>query len=364
MRPSKTLLAALLVLVVALPVCAKKDKKKEDPAATSASGATTSGENEVMAYIGDQPITRAEVDKEASKKLAAIRQQEYDARREALDKLLQDRIYAKEAASRDMTAEDLVRTEVDAKVTPPTDEEVNKFYEENKARMGGRALEQVGNDIKNYLQQQRSQQRRKDFYREIMQKQNVAILLDPPRLNVPVREKDPSRGPKDAPVTIVEFSDFQCPFCKRAHAMVEEVMKAYPEKVRLVFRDYPLAFHPQATPAAEAAHCAGEQGKYWDYANHLMTVEGTLQVDDLKKRATDLGLDAAAFQTCIDGTNHEDTIKASFDEGNSLGVTGTPTFFINGRMLVGARPIEEIKAMIDEEIDRSSRKTMKAQVGG
>ena len=146
--------------------------------------------------------------------------------------------------------------------------------------------------------------------------------------------------------------------------MVEDLLKQYPDKVRLVYRDYPLQFHPQAFPASEAAHCAADQGKYWEYHSNLMTVEGTLQVDDLKKRAGDVGLDMAAFTSCIEGQSHDASIKASFDEGASLGVTGTPTFFINGRMIVGARPVEEIKAMIDEEIDRANRKGGKAQVGG
>ncbi len=367
MRPSKTLLAALLVLVAALPVCAKKERKKDaapDAQAASAPASSAGDQNEVVAYVGNEPITKQDLDKQAATKLAQIRQQEYDTRRQVLEKMLQDQLSAKEAKARGISADDLTKQEIDQKVTPPTQDEVSKFFEDNKARMGGRTLDQVQNDIKNYLQQQKAAARRHDFFKELMDKEHVTILLDPPRVNVPMRAEETARGPKDAPVTIVEFSDFQCPFCKKAYTMVEDLVKQYPDKVRLVYRDYPLQFHPQAFPAAEAAHCAGDQGKYWEYAGNLMTVEGSLQEDDLKKRAGDLGLDVAAFSTCIQGDKHEPAIKASFEEGSGLGVTGTPTFFINGRMVVGARPVEELKAMIDEEIGRANRKTGKTQVGG
>jgi len=358
MRPSKTLLAALLVLVAALPVCAKKEKSAAPQTTTTA--AADSSASDIVAYVGDQPITKAELDKQAAQKLAQIRQQEYEVRKQTLDKILQDQLAANEAKARGISVDDLLKQEIDQKVTPPTDAEVSKFYEENKARMGGRSLEQVQNDIKNYLQQQKSGARRQTYFKELMDKSNVTILLEPPRVQVAVSDTDPTRGPKDAPVTLVEFSDFQCPFCKRAHGMVEEVMKAYPDKVRLVYKDYPLPFHAQAFPAAEAAHCAGDQGKYWEYHGNLMSVDGSLLDDDLKKRAETVGLDGAAFATCIQGNKYDAAIKASTDQGSSLGVTGTPTFFINGRMIVGARSIEELKTMIDEEISRGSRKGGKA----
>ncbi len=364
MRPSKTLLAALLVMVAALPVCAKKEKK---PAAQSGAPSTsaTAGGDEVVATIGGTPITRAEVDLTATAKLSKLRQDEYDVRRAAVEKLMQDKLYAKEAAARGVSVEDLVKAEIDSKLAEPSTEDIAKFYAENQQRMGGRTLEQVSGDIKNFLQGQKATARRHDYLVEVMAKNNAVILLDPPRVTVKVRDEDPAKGPKNAPVTIVEFSDFQCPFCKRAYTMVEEVVKSYGDKVRLVFRDYPLGFHPQAIPAAEAARCAGEQGKYWEYANHMMTVEGSLQDDDLKKRAGDVGLDIAKFTECTAGTVHEDSIKASVDEANTLGVTGTPTFFINGRIMVGAKPEEEIKAVIDEEIARATRKAAGGQqIGG
>jgi protein-disulfide isomerase len=347
-------LAALLVLVVALPVCAKKEKKQDEAAAATATG---SGPNsgDVMAMIGDQKITLAQVDAKAAKALSKVRQDEYEARRTALEQLLQEELYKKEAAAKSVPVEEYIRTEVDSKITQPTPEEISKFYEENKPRMGGRTLEQVSSDISNFLFSQKQQSRRREFFNEIMAKNNAVILLDPPRVNIPLREDDRAKGPKNAPVTIVEFSDFQCPFCKRAQVMVDQLMTEYKDKIRLVYRDYPLPFHPQAAPAAEAALCAGDQGKYWEYNNHLMTVEGTLQPDDLKKRATELGLDLAAFQTCVDGEKWDPVIKASSDEATSLGVTGTPTFFINGRMIVGGQA-EQFKAIIDEELARASRK--------
>jgi protein-disulfide isomerase len=366
MRPSKTLLAALLVMVAALPVCAKKERKADAaaPGSQPASAAVSGAPDEVVATIGDQSITRSEIDKQAASKLSQVRQQEYDIRRGTLEKMLQDKLYAKEAAARGVSVEDLVKTEVDQKVAAPTDQEVSKFYEENKPRMGGRTLEQVSGDIKNFLQQQKSQGRRREFFQEMMAKEKAVILLDPPRSTVALRDNELARGPVTAPVTIVEYSDFQCPFCKRAQAIVDEVVKSYGDKVRLVYRDYPLQFHPQALPAANAARCAGDQGKYWEYHHNLMSVEGSLMDDDLKKRATDVGLDATKFNACLEAKPYEQAIMASFEEGSALGVTGTPTFFINGRMMVGAKSAEDLKMMIDEELARAARQAGSGQSRG
>jgi len=159
-------------------------------------------------------------------------------------------------------------------------------------------------------------------------------------------------GPADAPVTIVEWSDYQCPFCKRAFPTVEQVLAEYKGKVRYSHLDYPLPFHQQAMPAALAVHCAGDQGKFWEYNNNLYSGTGDLSAADLTKRAADLGLEPAAFEACTTSKKYESLIKSNFDDGGALGVTGTPAFFINGRMLVGAQPIEQFRAIINDELTR------------
>jgi protein-disulfide isomerase len=129
-------------------------------------------------------------------------------------------------------------------------------------------------------------------------------------------------------------------------------LNEYKDKVRFVYLDYPLPFHQMAMPASEAVHCAEDQGKFWEYHTNLFEAAGDLSQADLSKRATDLGLDSAAFEACTKGNKHDDLIKTNFDDGAALGVTGTPAFFINGRMLVGAQPIEQFRDVINDELSR------------
>ena len=162
---------------------------------------------------------------------------------------------------------------------------------------------------------------------------------------------EPSIGPEDAPVTIVEFSDYQCPYCQRWYQQVfEQLMANYPNQIHFVYRDYTLPMHPEAIPAAEAADCAGEQGAYWKYHDALFGGQYTLGHDSYTQYAADLGLDSQAFATCLDSHRYQAEVQSDTQDGNLLGVTGTPTFFINGRILIGALPYEDFKAVIDEEL--------------
>jgi protein-disulfide isomerase len=161
----------------------------------------------------------------------------------------------------------------------------------------------------------------------------------------------PSLGPEDAPVTIVEFSDYQCPYCEQWYTQVyKQLLASYPDKIRFVYRDLPLPMHPEAIPAAEAADCAGAQGAYWQYHDALFSDQYTLGRAGYEHYATDLGLDTAAFTACLDEHHYLAAVNANASYAASLGLNGTPSFFINGRELIGALPIEEFKTVIDEEL--------------
>lgn len=337
------LIGAALLAVVAVPLAAKKTDKAKSPAAS---------ESPAVAYVAGQAITAEELDKAAAPQLAKIRQQEFDIKDDALDALIQKRLIESEAAARNVAVPDLLKAEIEDKSPVPTKEEVDKFYETNKARMGNRTREDAGPDIERTLRAQKQQARRNEFLNELSAKASVKKLLDPPRMTVAIPAGEPSIGPENAPITIVEFSDFQCPFCRRAHPTIEQLLKEYPDKIRFVYRDYPLSFHPRATPASQAAHCAGDQGKYWEYHKNLMLEQGDLSDDDLKKRATTVGLDTAKFNACYEAKPHTAKIQAAFDDGAAVGVTGTPAFFVNGRSLVGAQPLEAFKQIIQDELAR------------
>jgi len=168
-------------------------------------------------------------------------------------------------------------------------------------------------------------------------------------------DDDPARGPENAPVTIVEFSDFQCPFCKAFLAQTLPLILAnYGERIRFVYRDFPIpTIHPQAIQAAEAAQCAFEQGRFWEYHDRLFQNQSTLDASSLKVHAKALGLDGSKFNQCLDSGKYAGEVQKDLEDGRSYGVTGTPTFFINGRKILGAQPYPTFQRVIEEELRKA-----------
>ncbi len=164
-------------------------------------------------------------------------------------------------------------------------------------------------------------------------------------------DDDPSIGPENAPVTIIEFSDFQCPYCGVWYKQVyKQLLASYPTQIRLVYRDLPLPMHPEAVPAAEAAECANEQGAFWKYHDVLFEQQYGLDRAAYEHYAADLGLDATAFAACLDSHRYQAEIEADARDAGSVGISGTPSFVVNGRVLIGALPFSEFKTVIDEEL--------------
>jgi protein-disulfide isomerase len=320
-------------------------------AGTPAKAASAKADSKVAAQGAGISISLAELDARAAARLVPLRQQEYDIRKDVLDEMVAEALEAKEAQARGVTLEALVKAEVTDKVPAPTKEAVDLVYAQNKSRLGGQTLEQVQPSIEKFLRDRDTQVRRQAFRRSLFDKAGVKIALAPPRVEVPVPANAPVLGPDQAPVTMVAFTDYQCTFCHRAQGTVDEIMSRYAGKVRLVHQDFPLdSIHPQAASAARGAWCAGEQGKFWEYYKSLMTVPGDLSANDLAQRATGLKLEAAPFAACVASDRHDATIREGAASGARLGVSGTPAYFINGRMLTGAQPIEQFQEVIDAEL--------------
>ena len=165
-------------------------------------------------------------------------------------------------------------------------------------------------------------------------------------------DDDPFLGPKDAPITIVQFAEYQCPYCGKAGESIDQVLKEYDGKVKMVYRDFPLSFHDRAVPAAVAANCAGEQDKYWEMHKLLMSNQRALTDDDLTSHATTLSLDLEKWNTCRQDPAQTAEVNKDFADGQKIGVTGTPAFFINGIMLSGAVPFPQFKEIIDRELQQ------------
>ena len=207
--------------------------------------------------------------------------------------------------------------------------------------------------IRASLQQRKLAAQRNQYVRSLRAQGTVVDRLQPPpvvRVQVST-DGAPIRGTADAPVTVVEFSDFHCPFCKRVQPTLTQVLEKYPGKVRLLFRHLPLdALHPQARGAAEASWCAQDQGKFWEYHDVLFEQAPKATEDDLKRYAGQIDLDVRKFESCLSQNAHRDSVQRDIDEVNKLGTSGTPAFFINGRPLSGAQPLEKFVQMIDEEL--------------
>ena len=308
---------------------------------------------ETVATVGDTPISRETLEKHVKPKLVEVENQRYEVLNEGLDELISEQLLEKEAKARNVTTEQLVAVEITAKVAAPTDAEIQKVYDDNKAQLQGQTLEQVKPRIVEFLKQQKGAERQQAFLTELKGKYKTSVALKPPKVEVSTAGR-PARGNDQAPVTIIEFSDYECPFCKRAEPTVKKVLDTYGDKVRLVYRHYPLEFHATARPAAEASACAAAQGKFWEYHDKLFA-SADLSDAQLKSLAGEVGLDQAKFDECFAKKQFKADIDKDMADASSVGVTGTPAFFINGRMISGAQPFEKFKEIIDDELSRSSK---------
>ncbi|MCC6848448.1 MAG: thioredoxin domain-containing protein [Deltaproteobacteria bacterium] len=312
--------------------------------------------DDVLATVGAKSFTRAEIEALVKPKLIEIEAQKYEVLREGLDEAIAQELFTLEAAARKITPEQLEEDEIAKKVPVPSDAEIQKLYDDNKEDLQGQTLEQVKPQIVEYLKAEKGQARRLAFIAELKAKYKTVDKLKAPTVEVATAGRPERGGGAKATVTIVEFSDYQCPFCKRGEDAVQKVFETYGDKVRIVFRDYPLPFHERARPAAEAAACANAQGKFWEYNKKLFANQSALGDDNLKQYAKELGLDAAKFDECYAKKPHSAAIDKDLADGVLAGVNGTPAFFINGRAISGAQPFEKFKEIIDEELAAAAAK--------
>jgi protein-disulfide isomerase len=322
------------------------------------SSAQQSAEGEVVAKVGDRAITLKEIEdrwrKDDAAEHAEATQKLYEGRRSALDKIVADILIADAAKGSGMSVDGFEEAEISKRVRQVGDADVQSFYKANINEMGGRTFEQAAPLINRFLQEQYRNTARESLINDLKTKgPAVRVLMEAPRHEVPLAAGDPSRGNISAPVTIVEFSDFQCPYCLRASPTLSQLQKKYGDKLRVVWKDFPLTqIHPDAFRAAEAAHCAGEQGKFWEYHDLLFGNQKALQPSDLTKYAADAKLDTKRFDACVMSSTFTDRVRAGMKLGGQLGVSSTPTLYINGRMVAGAYPLDALSAMVDEELER------------
>jgi protein-disulfide isomerase len=314
---------------------------------------------DVAARIGDRAVTVRDLDERWKQddpaQNAEVTQSIYDGRRAALEAIIAESLLAEAAKGSGMSTDGYLEAEIAKRVKPVSDVEVSTFFSSNVSQMQGRSLEVMAPAINRFLADQRRAQARDAILAELRGKgPAIRVALEAPRVSVTLASSNPSLGSASAPVTLVEFSDYQCPYCQRVEPTLKRLRAAYGDKLRIVWKDFPLTqIHPQAFKAGEAAHCAGDQGKYWELHDVLFSKQQQLQPDDLKRHAIELGLDTTAFNQCLDTSKYGERVRDGVSEGGTIGVNSTPTIFINGRRLSGAQPYEVFAAIIDEELAKA-----------
>jgi len=317
----------------------------------------------ILAVVNGRPVVAEDVVQAASpalKNLEARKAQfeielERDRRaalEEALDGIVRDRVLAAEAEKRRVTIEELIAIQVDGAVIRPTDEEIVQFYNLHQVDLEGTLADNAA-AIRDYLRNDRRQPLYDAFVARLKNDYGVKSYLEPERAVITTAGR-PSIGPADAPVTIAEFSDFECPFCRALFPTLQRIGQDYKDKVRIVYLQFPLiSLHTRARKAAEASLCAYEQHKFWEFHDAMFSDQQNLAVEDLKKKAAKLSLDMKAFNSCLESGKYLNEIQNDVAEGVRVGVSGTPALFINGRLLVGAQPYAEIQKLIEDELHRS-----------
>ncbi|HTS01229.1 MAG TPA: thioredoxin domain-containing protein [Thermoanaerobaculia bacterium] len=355
MRP---LAGATLVVCLLLPGCSRTSAARAAPPAGAAPAAANPAAP--VARIDGRPVTEGELLTEAASALAAVEnrygEEIHGVKARALDALVARRLLEDRARKEGMTVEALLNREVRSKVPEPDEVALRSVYEQTKATRAVPPYPEVRAEIAGFVKNQSYESLRAAYVSRLRAEAAVEILLPPylpPRIEV--KPNGPALGDPKAPVTLVEFSDYECTFCSGAEPTVKRVLAEYPGKVRLVFQPFPLSIHPHAAKASEAALCAGEQGKYGEMHDKLFANQEELEVGNLKAHARALGLDGPAFDRCLDSGRYAPAVSASRALGESLGLNSTPTFFVNGRTLTGVQPFERFREVIEYELSHSPR---------
>jgi len=306
-----------------------------------------------LATVDGQAVTDEDLAPYVQSQLRPLREQEYQIKKKALENFISQKLVEAEAKKKGVSTEKLYEQEVDAKVPEPTDAEVKAVYAVQREELN-RPFEEVKPQLQQSLKKAKTQQARQEYSAHLREQAKVSILLGPPRMQVGY---DPGRvrGNPKARVMIVEFSDFQCPFCSQVQGTLKNVLAKHEDTVALAFRDLPVSqIHPLALDAAEAARCAGEQGKFWEYHDALFSDQNHLDRGGLQNKAQKLQLDEKQFDLCLTAEKYKTQIQRDSQDGMRVGVSGTPGFFINGIFLSGAQPESAFEKVIEEQLAASA----------
>ena len=354
MRHDKRLLAVMVLAATAvalsgIPSCARLH------ATDRPDGSDT------VARIGSTEITIAELDESLQGEILQMeidhRKAIYRARKNALDLLIDDQLIEAESARREITPEELFQADVAGPAEDVSEEDLQELYDLNKDKLDA-PLDDLRDRLRDYLVREKYESHRVALIQRLREEAEIEVLLsypDLPVVEVPGGATGPSRGSEDAPVTILEFSDFQCPYCNHVRPSLFALLDEYGEDVRLVYRHFPLSMHPLAGSAAEAAACADEQDRFWAYHDLVFENQADLSEEKLFEFAEATELDPDVFRACVEEGRTREQVLADYQAGLDAGVRGTPAFFVNGRPLSGADAASELRLMIERELASVAR---------
>ena len=314
--------------------------------------------SEVVATVGGVKVTMGELEQEESGKLLNAHYKYYEQETRALNDLIDKRLLEQKAKSENLTVDQLVDRDINSQVKDPSEDQMRVYYE---GLDNDQPFEAVRGKILEKIRQVRTQKARAAYVKALRAQSAVSIALLPPSMQVNTAQNSQMMGPADAPVSLIEFADYECPYCQKAAPDVQKLKAEYGNKISVAFKDFPLAMHARAEKAAEAARCASKQGKFWEYHDELFHSK-ELDVDQLKAQADALKLNSAEFDKCLDSSEEADAVERDRKEGLRLGINGTPAFFVNGYFLSGAADYNTLHQLIEQQL--ASQKQVTASNAG
>ncbi|HZW96958.1 MAG TPA: thioredoxin domain-containing protein [Candidatus Eremiobacteraceae bacterium] len=320
----------------------------------------TLADNTVVAEVNGDKLTTADLEHQEGSKLLQSRYAYYEVQRKALDELIDQHLLEIEAHKQNLTVEKLLDREVNSKLPPDaTDDQLQVYYE------GLETDKPFDKDMKDKIRQHihdaRVAKLKTAYLKTLRSQARIMVELAPPEASVSIAGA-PLLGPKNAPVVLVEFADYQCPYCQKVNPDLEKLQKEFGDKLAIAFKDFPLPAHPFAEKAAEAARCAGEQGKFWEFHNKLFE-DKKLEPADLKQEATALQLNTTKFDACLDSGAEAAVVQKDAGEGKALGLAGTPSFFANGHFFSGAMSYDALRDMVAQQLKAQQAKGSQSSIG-
>jgi protein-disulfide isomerase len=302
-----------------------------------------------LAIVNGQTLTTSDLQQKEGNRLLQAQYQYYQAARKALDDLIDQDLMEQEAHRLGISVDQLRKQEIDAKAKEPSEDQIKVYYEGMDSK---EPYEKMRQKILDHIVDIRKAKLTAAYIETLRLKADIMVELAPPVESVEVANAADIEGPANAPIQLIEFADFQCPYCQKVNPDINKLRQEYGSKLSIVYKDFPLPMHANAAKAAEAARCAGEQGKFWEYHNLLFT-DRRLQPDDLKQEAKALNLDSTKFDTCLDSGKETASVDQDRTEAVKLGLSGTPSFFLNGHFFSGAVDYKMLHQMVEQQLNTS-----------